>query len=66
MWSLIRLVVSGDLHIEYIGAVLVDLGHNMELGEESILMSTMNSRFTGLRPEGCQELLMADNSLIKD
>ena len=37
-------MVSGDLHIEHIGAVLVNLGYNMELGEESILMSTMNSR----------------------
>ena len=44
MWSLIQFVVSGDLHIEYIGAVLVDLGRYMELGEESILVSTMNSR----------------------
>ena len=46
-----------NLQVEVL--VLVDLGHNMELGEESI-------QVTGPHPEGCQELLMADNSLIKD
>ena len=68
MWSFIRFVVSGDLHIDYIGAVLIDLGLYMELVEESILVRSVHHELevTGPRPEGCQELVMADHSPIKD
>merc|ERR1719342_846963 len=66
--KLVRFVVSGDLHIEYIGTVLIHLGLYMELVKESILVYSVHHelKVTGPRPEGCQELVLAHHSPIQD